>query len=58
MSTSKQIVCRLVPIEEGNGVEKLCVELPDGEPVILGRSPVTGIKDKRLSRKQGIVLIQ
>ncbi|XP_072024842.1 bifunctional polynucleotide phosphatase/kinase-like isoform X2 [Amphiura filiformis] len=50
--TATPIVCRLIPIEEDYVADKIAVELPDKETVILGRNATTGIKDKRLSRHQ------
>ena len=32
------------------------IELPDGEPVILGRSPITGITDSKVSRQHSLYL--
>ena len=57
MSSEDQgVVCRLIPVKDENYSPEFPIDLQDGEPVVLGRNPATGIKDKRLSRHQGTCL--
>ena len=49
MNRGKTTTCWLIAVDESHGD----IELPDGIPVTIGRSPTTNITDTQVSRLHG-----
>lgn len=52
-NTENSSVCRLIAKSDDIPEDKRELLLPHGVPVVVGRSPFTGIIDPQLSRNQG-----